>query len=348
MLATAERLAELEPGVSILCVGTAKGLEGRVVPQAGLPLRLIPPVPLPRRPTPELLSVPVRLRGAVRAARDVLEEAGADVVAGFGGYVSLPVYLAARRIGVPVVIHEQNARPGLANRVAARFAKVVAVSFPDTPLPGARFVGLPVRRAVADLDRAAARGQARELFGLPADGRVLLVSGGSQGARSLNEATAEAREQLLSRGVSVLHVVGPNNVGDGIAPLDDQASGAAYRPVGYVDAMEQAYAAADLMLARSGAGTVMETATVGLPAIFVPLPHGNGEQALNAAFLVEAGAGVLVRDADLDAQLLVDQVDALLGQPGRLERMEKAARGLVPAQAAVSLARLVLEAGAGS
>src|SRR5699024_6766007 len=134
-------------------------------PAAGLELRLIPPVPLPRRLTPALLAVPGRLVGAVRRAGAILADVRADVVVGFGGYVSLPVYLAARLRRVPVVLHEQNAVPGLANKVAARFARLVAVSFPDTPLPGAVHLGLPVRRSIAGLDRSAARAAARSALG---------------------------------------------------------------------------------------------------------------------------------------------------------------------------------------
>ena len=286
LIATAERLRALSPDARILCVGTPKGLESRVIPEAGLELRMIPPVPLPRRLTPELLAVPGRLVGAVRQARRILQEQRADVVVGFGGYVSLPVYLAALTLRVPVVLHEQNAVAGLANKVAARFTPHVAVTFPGTALPHAVHVGLPVRAAIAGLDRSATQGTARQVLDLSNGLPVLLVSGGSQGARSINIALREALPRLLAAGVNVLHVLGPANLTPDIVAADDPGTGARYRPVAYVDAMEQAYAAADLMVGRSGAGTVMETAMVGLPTIFVPLPHGNGEQARNADFLL--------------------------------------------------------------
>lgn len=347
LVATAERLVDLDPGVSITCVGTPKGLESRVIPAAGLTLEMIPPVPMPRRLTPELLTVPGRLARAVRAARRILLDRRADVVGGFGGYVSLPVYLAARRAGVPVVIHEQNAVPGLANKVAARFARVVAVSFPDTPLPGARYVGLPVRSGIADLDRAARRGEARRVLGLRADGPVLLVSGGSQGAVSINDATVGARDRLLAAGVDVLHVLGAKNLTDATVAVTDDATGAVYRPVGYVDAMEDAYAAADLMVGRAGAGTVMETAIVGLPVVFVPLPHGNGEQARNAEVLLAGDAARLVPNAELTPDRLLAEVLPLLRDPGRLRAMSRACQGLVPADAAETLARAVLGAARG-
>lgn len=344
LIATAQRLADLDPAAELVAVGTERGLETTVVPAAGLPLELIPPVPMPRRPTPALLAVPARLVGAVRAARRILRRHRAQVVVGFGGYVSSPVYLAARTLGVPVVIHEQNALPGLANRMAAPFAAVVAVSFPDTPLPKARYVGLPVRTEIAELDRAARRAAGRAAFGLDPDRPTLLVSGGSQGAQSINAATLGARDGLLAAGVQVLHVLGPKNIGPDDVPVTDAATGASYHPVGYVDAMADAYAAADLMVGRSGAGTVMETATVGLPVLFVPLPHGNGEQARNARFLVEGGAGLLVANDAFTPERLLAEVLPLFADPARLAAMSAATADLVPPDAAGTLARLVLDA----
>jgi UDP-N-acetylglucosamine--N-acetylmuramyl-(pentapeptide) pyrophosphoryl-undecaprenol N-acetylglucosamine transferase len=341
LIATAEQLRELDD-VDILCVGTPKGLESRVIPEAGLSLAMIPPVPLPRRLEPGLFAVPSRLAAAVAEARAVLRNHGAQVAVGYGGYVSLPVYLAARQQRVPIVLHEGNAVPGLANRIAARFTPHVVTTFPGTALPHATQLGLPVRSAIAGLDRAAARPHAREVFGLPQDGRVLLVSGGSQGARSVNAATLAATDALLAKGVSVLHVLGPANLTAETTSRDDAATGARYRPVGYVDDMALAYAAADLMVGRAGAGTVMETAMTGLPTIFVPLPHGNGEQARNADFLIEAGAGVLVPDSELDAVSLTVEVFEAFDEPGRLERMGRLCRSLAPSGAARALAELVL------
>lgn len=346
LIATAERLAELSPQIALTCIGTPKGLETRVIPDAGLKLELVPPVPLPRRPTVDLLKVPFRLTDAVRQARRIIRDAHADVVVGFGGYVSMPAYLAARTLGIPLVLHEQNAVPGVANKVAARFARVVAVTFPGTPLPRARVVGMPLRKGIAELDRDALRGPARAELGLDADRPVLLVSGGSQGARSINTAVLAAKDDLLARGIDVLHVLGPKNIGPDDVEVTDPATGARYVPVGYVDRMERAYAAADLMLARSGAGTVMETAVAGLPCIFVPLPHGNGEQARNADFLIEADAARLVPDAELSAPRLLDEAVPLLTEPGRLAAMRDKLAGLVSPDAAGTLARAVLDAGA--
>ncbi|HML51041.1 MAG TPA: undecaprenyldiphospho-muramoylpentapeptide beta-N-acetylglucosaminyltransferase [Propionicimonas sp.] len=340
LIATAEQLTATGP-VEILCIGTPKGLETRVIPDAGLSLALIPPVPLPRKPSRDLIALPLRLRNAVREAKALLREHRAQVVAGFGGYVSLPVYLAARAEKIPLVIHEGNVVAGLANKVGARFADAVVTSFPDTALPRARQLGLPVRAAIAGLDRDRRRAEARAHFGLPGEGRVVLVSGGSQGARSLNAATTAAIDRLLAAGISILHVVGPANLTEDVVPRDNVATTAVYRPVGYVDDMAQAYSAADVMLGRAGAGTVMETAMIGLPTIFVPLPHGNGEQARNAEFLIRAEAGLMIADADLTADVLVDRLTALLADPQRLRAMSDTCRALVSAGAAQALADLI-------
>ncbi|SDS09050.1 UDP-N-acetylglucosamine-N-acetylmuramylpentapeptide N-acetylglucosamine transferase [Friedmanniella luteola] len=343
LIATAAELERLRPGVRVTAVGTARGLETRVVPAAGLTLELIPPVPLPRRPGVDQALVGVRLWQAVAAAVTLLRRVEADVVLGFGGYVSTPVYLAARRLGLPIVLHEQNAVPGLANKLAARLTRHVYTAFPDTPLPHARYLGLPLRRGITELDRAAARSDARSRAGLDPERTTLLVSGGSQGAASINRAVLGARDSLLAAGIQVLHVLGPKNLTDETRPTVDLATGAGYHPVGYVDAMEDAYAAADLMLGRCGASTVLETAVVGLPAVFVPYPHGNGEQARNAALVVDAGGGLLLPDAACTATWVARTVPALLADAARLRGMTDALRGVARVDAASQLARRTLE-----
>ena len=219
LIATAKALQER--GVTVSCIGTPKGLEGRVIPEAGLELDMIPPVPLPRTVNADLFKVPGRLAGAVRKAGAVLKQRRADVVVGFGGYV------------------------------------------PDTPLPKGTFVGMPLRTQITDLadssdaDRAGRCARARADLGLDTDRPTLLVSGGSQGAVAINDAVVAARDTLLADGVQILHVVGPKNI-KGNTKIVDETTGAAWLPVGYVDDMASAYAAADLMVARSGAGTVVE------------------------------------------------------------------------------------------
>lgn len=338
LIATADALRRLRPDVEITCLGTARGLETRVVPEAGYPLELIPPVPLPRRPSGELLRVPSRLREAVRATLAVVDRVRPDVVVGYGGYVSMPAYLAARRRRLPLVVHEQNSLPGLANKAGARIADRVAVSFPATPLPKAEYVGLPIRRMISTLDRAAARTEAREAFGLDPDLPTLLVTGGSQGARHLNESVSAAGAALGEAGVQVLHVVGPK--GEATAP----ATGAPYVVEHYVDRMDLAYAAADLVICRAGANSVTEAAAVGLPAVFVPLPIGNGEQATNARPVVDAGGALMVDNGALTPAWITATVPGLVHDRARLEAMGAAAMALVPRDADEQLARIVLEA----
>jgi len=342
LLATADALCRLEPTTEVTCLGTARGLETRVVPEAGYPLELIPPVPLPRRPGADLMRVPGRLRGAVKAALDVVDRIQPDVIVGYGGYVSVPAYFAARRRKLPLVVHEQNALPGIGNKLGARITRHVATSFPDTPLRHATYVGLPIRRMISTLDRDAARAEARSTFGLDPDRPTLLVTGGSQGARRLNQSVSGAERALAEAGVQVLHVVGPN----GEATVSRRHDEPPYVVLPYVDRMDLAYAAADLVLCRSGASSVTEAAAVGLPAIFVPLPIGNGEQALNARPVVDAGGGLLVDDAALTPEWVAATVPGLAADGDRLAKMGAAASSLIPRDADEKLARIILETGA--
>ena len=344
LIATANRLAELDPEGSRVAIGTPKGLESRVIPEAGLDLELISPVPMPRKPGLELAMVPMRLARAVGGAKEKLRKHRADVLVGFGGYVATPAYIAAKQLKLPVIVHEQNSVPGLANKVGARFAEGVYTAFPNTALKGAECIGLPVRDEITLLDRAAEQTKCRELFELNPDLPVLLVSGGSQGARSINEAVIDAMDPLLAAGVQILHVLGAKNFTDEMVSVADSDTGAIYRPVAYVNRMEQAYAAADLMLARSGAGTVVETAVVGLPAIFVPLPHGNGEQARNAEALVHAGGGRLIADSALSSTWLAGEIPGIIKDTAGLQTMGAIGRGLVSGEAATALAERVLAA----
>ena len=340
LLATADALRRIDDSVEVTALGTPRGLEVRVVPEAGYPLELIPPVPLPRRPSVDLLRVPTRLRGAVAATLDVVDRVRPDVIVGFGGYVSMPAYFAARRRRVPLVIHEGNAVPGVANKVGARMTRHVATSFPNTPLRNASYLGMPIRRMISTLDRPGLRREARETFGLDADRPTLLVTGGSQGARRLNQSVSAAQRALADAGVQVLHVVGPA----GSASVERGAEDPSYVVVPYVDRMDLAYAAADLVVCRAGANTVTEVAAVGLPAVFVPLPIGNGEQEHNARPVVDAGGGLLVQDSAFTPQWVSATVPALVTDNTRLHTMSTAASDLIPRDADEKLARMVLAA----
>ncbi|MBB5917968.1 UDP-N-acetylglucosamine--N-acetylmuramyl-(pentapeptide) pyrophosphoryl-undecaprenol N-acetylglucosamine transferase [Nocardia transvalensis] len=350
-MAVADALRRLDPSIRITALGTARGLETTLVPERGYDLELIPPVPLPRKPTGDLLRLPGRVRSSVARARAVIDAVDADVVVGFGGYVALPAYLAAgrgarRRRPVPVVVHEANVKAGIANKVGARRAARVlaAVANSGVRAPGradAEIVGIPVRETIATLDRAALRTEARAHFGLPDEGPVLLVFGGSQGARRLNEAVSAAAAQLTAAGISVLHAHGPKNTLE-ITGVDP-AGAAKYVAVPYLSRMDLAYAAADATVCRSGAMTVAEVSAVGLPAFYVPLPHGNGEQELNARPIVAQGGGRIVPDSELTGKYVIDEVIPLLTDRERLSGMAVAAAGAGHREAADAVARIVAE-----
>jgi UDP-N-acetylglucosamine--N-acetylmuramyl-(pentapeptide) pyrophosphoryl-undecaprenol N-acetylglucosamine transferase len=344
-MAVADALSALDPHVRITALGTARGLETRLVPERGYHLELITPVPLPRKFNGDLARLPPRVWRAVRETRRVLDDVDADVVVGFGGYVALPAYLAARGIPgvrrrIPVLIHEANARAGIANRVGARTADRILSAVPGSGLARAEVVGVPVRAAITSLDRAALRAQARAHFGFADDARVLLVFGGSQGAVSLNRAVSAAAAGLAAAGVSVLHAHGPKNTLELRAP---EPGDPPYIAVPYLDRMDLAYAAADLVICRSGAMTVAEVSAVGLPAIYVPLPIGNGEQRLNALPVVNAGGGMIVADADLTGQLVASEVAALLTDAPRLAAMTSAAALVGHRDAARQVAEAALD-----
>jgi UDP-N-acetylglucosamine--N-acetylmuramyl-(pentapeptide) pyrophosphoryl-undecaprenol N-acetylglucosamine transferase len=310
----ADEFRRRDPQTAITALGTSKGLETAMVPKRGYSLELIPPVPLPRKPSRELLSLPSRIRTAVRAVQSILEAQQAAVVVGFGGYVSIPAYIAAWRSKVPIVVHEANARAGLANRVGARLTKHVAENYAGS-LPRATRIGCPLRSAITDLDREVARPNALEYFGLDPDKQTLLAFGGSQGAQRINAAVSGALADLADGGIQVLHAVGPANETATINPPQG------YHPVPFIDRMDLAYAAADIVVSRSGAMTCAEVAAVGLPALYVPYPIGNGEQKLNAEPVVAAGGGIIVDDADLNSQTLLAAVIPLLTDRARLDEM---------------------------
>lgn len=322
LLSLADCLRRRDPGTRVTVLGTAEGLESRLVPEAGYALSVVPRVPMPRRPSAELGRLPGRLRAAVAAASAAIQDNAAQVVVGFGGYVATPAYLAARRLGVPVVVHEANARPGLANRLGARITPWVAVTFPGTPLRGAQVLGMPLRRQITTLDRVALRAPARAALGLDPWAPALLVTGGSLGAQRLNLTLGQAAGELAVAGVQVLHVAGRGKSVD----LTARPSGAPpYRVVEYLDRMDLAYAAVDAVICRAGAGTVSEVTAIGLPAVYVPLPIGNGEQRLNAQPVVDAGGGLMVDDAACTPEWVAATLLPLLTAPGRLGAMGAAA-----------------------
>ncbi|WP_243228089.1 glycosyltransferase [Microbacterium sp. CIAB417] len=317
LLAVADGLREREPDAEILVLGTREGLESRLVPARGYELLIVDKVPFPRRPNGAALRFPARWRRAVAQVRGYIRERGVDVVVGFGGYAAAPAYVAARRAGVPVVVHEANAKPGLANVLGARRAAAVGVAFEGTPLRRSEVVGMPLRREIVSLDPAALRPQAAASFGLDPARPTLLVFGGSLGAQRLNDAFGAAYEDVLAAGWQLLHITGERS-----ELADPAVRGYVVRR--YIDRMDYAFAVADAIVSRSGAATVSEISALGIPAVYVPYAVGNGEQSLNAASAVAAGAAVVIPDAELDADRVRSEILPLIADRSRIARMREA------------------------
>lgn len=337
LLAVADRLRDDDPTAQILVLGTKEGLEARLVPDRGYELLTIERLPFPRRPGRALLAFPSRFRRAVAQTESYLRDRGVDVVVGFGGYASAPAYRAARRAGIPSVIHEANARAGLANRLGARSTPFVGTVFPQTRLPHATVVGMPLRREIEQLDRAASHGEAIAFFGLDAAKHTLLVTGGSTGARSINRTVFDSIDSILATGWQVLHIAG-----NGSELPDSPRSD--YHILKYCDRMDLAIAAADLAIARSGSVTLSEFAATGLPAVFIPYPVGNGEQRLNAEGAVAAGGALLVDDSEFTPDWVASTLVPLLRDDARVAAMAAAIAGVGSRDGADRMVALVRRA----
>lgn len=337
LLALADEIRSSDPSAQIIALGTSEGLEARLVPERGYELVTIARVPFPRRPNLYALRFPKRFFAAVRAVRQIIADRAVDVVVGFGGYVSTPAYLAAHRAGVPIVVHEANAKPGLANKLGARYTKFVGVTFAGTPIAGARVTGMPLRAEIVTLDRHAQRADARKHFGLESSKPTLLVTGGSLGARALNVGVSGSAAEIVASGVQVLHIWG------GLTEMvDPHIPG--YHVLTYCDRMDLALAAADLAVSRAGSTTVSELAGLGIPAVLVPYGSGNGEQRFNAEGVVAAGGAILVSDTELTPQWVSEALIPLATDAKRLRDMGARARDAGSLSGTEALAALVQEA----
>lgn len=345
-LAVARELVDRghDPG-TIHFVGSERGQEARLVPAAGLAVTLLPGRGIARRLTLDNVGAVAGLvRGATGAVR-LLSRLRPSVVLSVGGYASVPCSVAAAVLRIPLVLHEQNAVPGLANRLAGRFAVASAVSFPGTALPRAVVTGNPVRAEVLAIDPSPPRrAGARRALGLPADAVVVGVSGGSLGARRVNEAVLGLVEAWSDRsGIAVRHAVGSRDWGSVSGRLPrPPAGGLVYQAVEYEERMPDLLAAADVFVCRAGGSTVAELTAVGVPAVLVPLPIApNDHQTANARAMVDAGAAVLVPDGELTAGRLAAELGPLVADPARLAAMAAAAAGLGHPDAARRVADLV-------
>jgi UDP-N-acetylglucosamine--N-acetylmuramyl-(pentapeptide) pyrophosphoryl-undecaprenol N-acetylglucosamine transferase len=324
-------------GHRVRFVGGTRGIEGRVVPAAGFEIDLLPGRGLQRRLTLENVSAVLGAAVALVRAVAIVRRYRPRVVVGFGGYASFPCVVAARLLRVPVVVHEQDAAPGLANRMGVRLGARAAVSLPGTPLPHATLTGNPVRAAFANLQRVPAR-----------DPALIAVFGGAQGARTINRAALGCYDLWRTRDdLAVHHVCGPRNLDDCAAALSGARRAGdrlRYELVGYEEHMDALYARASLAVCRAGAGTIAELTAAGLPSVLVPLPGAPSDhQTRNAQTLQRAGAAVMLRDDECDAPRL-DAVVSVLSQAGsRLASMGDAARAMGRPDAAERVADLVEE-----
>lgn len=343
-LAVAEALvARGTPAEAVHFVGSSRGMEATLVPEAGFAITLLPGRGIPRRLSWTAVVAAFGLMRACGSALVLLIRRRPAVVIAVGGYASLPCSAAAVALRIPLVLEEQNSVPGLANRLMGRFARSAAVAFPDTPLPRAVMTGRPVTSEIEAVDRSPeGRRRAREALGLPPDGIVVGVTSGSLGALSVNRAVVElARRWLGQSGRVIYHVIGRRDFSSLPRP---EGAGGGYIPVEYEDRMPLLLAAADVMVGRAG-GWVAELTVTGVPSVLVPLPNAPGDhQTHNAEAMQEAGAAVMVKDSDCTGETLDRLLSEIIGTPGRLESMAAAASSLGRRGAAARVAELVEQA----
>lgn len=313
-LAVARGWQELHPRDEIIFIGTDSGLENSLIPAAGYPLVHIPRVRIARKISPSLLMVPAQLITSIVKTIRLLKDV--DCAIGFGGYVSAPLYCAAALTRTPFVIHEQNARPGWANRIGAWLTPFRAISYPVVhgALSRAELTGLPlradVRSALIDAQgdwskaRRAAKHVVAEQYGFEPSQKLIFIFGGSQGSQAINAIIEDSRPLFASQNCAVIHGVGKNN-------LVKEAT-SSYKPVNYIQEMATLYLAADVLISRSGAVTCAEAAALAKFSLFIPLPIGNGEQALNAQELVSAGRAEILEQRNFNAQWLELNLSRLL------------------------------------
>ena len=343
----------LAVGQALVAAGVAPGdvayfggdrLEASTFPDAGFPFEAVVIRGVERRKVLANLEIPAMLLRARSRVRAVLEERKVNVVLGFGNYITVPVAMAAKQLRLPLFVHEQNAHPGIANRLASRWAGTSFVSFPDTPqLHRPEFTGNPLRSLFWGFDRGTLRGQAMEHYSLDASRTTVGVYGGSLGARAINDAVAVMLRTWDGPAIQVVHLVGRN----GIADSADRRSPAELRWVvrEFEERMDWFFAACDVVVARSG-GSIAEILATATPSVLVPGGFGSGgHQAANARYAAEAGAAVVLDESDLAR--LTDTVRSLVADPDRRVRMAAAARRIARPDAAQVIARRLMEAADG-
>jgi len=327
-----ELVARGYPAREIHFVGSERGVERTLVPDAGFDVTLLPGRGIARRLTRDNIGAVVGLVKAFATSRRLLADHRPDVVVALGGYASVPAGLWAVLLRIPIVVAEQNAVPGLANKILGRFAKACAVSYPGTPLPRATWTGNPVRPEILDvaenyIDR---RSEARARFGIADTEKLVVVFGGSLGARTINNATIDALTKLGDRGDLVIrHIIGRRDfdlVIDAIGDDTEGDAGVRYEPIEYENDMASVYAAADLVVCRAGATSCAELAVTNTPAVLVPLPGAPGDhQTANGRALERVGGAEVLGDAIFDGELMAATITRLLATPSVLETMRAGA-----------------------
>ena len=319
LLTIAKALSEKSSSNQVFVLGTSSGLEARLVPEAGFQLLTIAKLPFPRKISVAAIAFPFRFLASVGKIKTYLKDHKIDIVVGFGGYVSAPAYRAAKQLKLPIVIHEANALPGIANKYGNRFASAAGKAFMSTDLAHTDFVGMPIRKEILQLAKQKDQAAARKFFNLKSDTTTLLVTGGSLGAKRINETIVQSRGVLSAAGIQVLHIIG------GTSDLEE-VSEPEYRRIRYVDQMELAIAASDFAVSRAGSATVSEFSAIGLPALYVPYPVGNGEQNYNIKDVLASGGAMTVADRDFDEQYVRSSLIPVISDSKKLAQMSAAAK----------------------
>ena len=337
-----EELRRRDPQLSVRWVGKRGAIEERVSASLDVPFRSVPSRAWPRSNRIKQVLVAGTMAAGFAASFRHLKVFRPHIVLGVGGYVSVPLTLTAQRLGIPTVLHEQNKRLGMANRLLAKGADRLLLSFPDTAgdFTGGKaiVVGNPVRAAFAS---PPAREAALAAFGLDASVPVVLVTGGSQGAQSINAAVREALSELGPRELQLIWMTGRKDIDSARRAAADAP--ARVEVFAFIDDMAGACAAADLVVSRAGASTTAELAALGKPSILVPYPHAaEGHQEENARAFEESGGAVVLRDSDCSGRTLVDAIRRLISEPARLAKMSEGAASMANPAAVESIVDEIL------
>ncbi|MFZ9308766.1 MAG: undecaprenyldiphospho-muramoylpentapeptide beta-N-acetylglucosaminyltransferase [Candidatus Nanopelagicales bacterium] len=322
----------ISKGAEVEFVGTTRGLDQQLISGAGFALHLITPVPLPRSLNLSALIFPFKLSIALLQSVRICKRYRPNSIVGFGSFVALPMYIASRILRIPLVIHEANAKAGIANQIGARIAKRKFQAVDDS-LSGAETVGIPLRSIYNNFEPNELRRVAQKEFEVDPGRRTILVFGGSQGARHINEVVNAISDQLTADNIQLLHIVGNKNA-------DQMRDIERHHYFEYVGDMSLTYAVADLVVCRAGALTVAEVSATNTPAIFIPFPTGNGEQEKNAQSRVSQGAARMLLDKDLNPQSLLKEIQNALMN---LESMKVAGTSEIPRNATATIADSIFE-----